>query len=92
MQLDCWIGLYKVRSFPWIDGKTIYVNVQCYTPGQSISQPPMWDKTVYVEDTEKGRKAVFDFTDSLVNYIATINIPQNGKTLLKFKEVPTYGQ
>jgi len=28
MELDRWIGSYNVRSFPWIDGKRIYFNVQ----------------------------------------------------------------
>ncbi len=52
MELDRWIGSYKVRSFPWIDGKRIYFNVQYYAPGQSIEKPPVWDKTVYVTDNE----------------------------------------
>lgn len=27
-EIDKWIGSYKVRVFPWIDGKRIYFNVQ----------------------------------------------------------------
>lgn len=41
MELDRWIGSYKVRSFPWIDGKRIYFNVRYYAPGQSIEKPPV---------------------------------------------------
>jgi hypothetical protein len=42
MELDRWIGSYKVRAFPW-NGKRIYFNVQYYAPGQSIEKPPVWD-------------------------------------------------
>ena len=41
MDFEKWIGSFKVRVFPWIDGKTFYVNVQCFTPGQSIERPPV---------------------------------------------------
>ena len=70
MELDKWIGSYKVRSFPWIDGKRIYFNVQYYASGQSIEQSPVWDKTVYITDNIAGRRLIYDFTDSLVNHIA----------------------
>ncbi|GAA0082910.1 hypothetical protein [Clostridium sp. CTA-6] len=77
MELDKWIGSYKVRSIPWIDGKRIYFNVQYYVPGQSISQPPIWDKTVYITDNIAGRQLVYDFTDSLVNHIAGMKSTKN---------------
>ena len=32
MEIDKWIRNYKVRSFPWIDGKHIYFNVCKYAP------------------------------------------------------------
>lgn len=78
MELDRWIGSYKVRSFPWIDGKRIYFNVQYYAPGQSIEKPPVWDKTVYITDNEEGRRLVYELTDSLVNHIACMEVKQNG--------------
>lgn len=28
MKLDRWIGSYKVRAFPWIDGKQIYFGLK----------------------------------------------------------------
>jgi hypothetical protein len=74
MELDKWIGAYKIRSFPWIDGKRIYFNVQYYKSGQSISRPPVWDKTVYITDNEAGRRLVYEFTDSLVNHVAQMKI------------------
>ena len=76
MEIDKWISGYKVRSFPWIDGKRIYFNVQYYKPGQSIEQPPVWDKTVYITDNAAGKRLVNEFTDSLVNHIANMQMPK----------------
>jgi len=77
MNIDKWLGSYKIRSFPWIDGKRIYFNVQYYAPGQSIAKPPAWDKTVYITDNETGQRIVRDFTDSLVHYIERLKITDN---------------
>ena len=74
MELREWIGSYKVEAFPWIDGKRIYVNVQYYRPGQSIHQPPAWDKTIYVTDDDAGRILVFDLTHALVENISMVEI------------------
>lgn len=78
MELDKWIGSYKVRSFPWIDGKRIYFNVQYYASGQSVAKSSVWDKTVYVTDNELGRRLVYELTDSLFNHIACMEVKQNG--------------
>jgi hypothetical protein len=72
MELDKWIGSYKVRSFPWVDGKRIYFNMQYYSPGQSVEKLPVWDKTVYITDNDAGRRLVYDFTNSLVEHIASM--------------------
>lgn len=82
MELDRWIGSYKVRAFPWIDGKRIYFNVQYYALGQSIEKPPVWDKTVYITDNEAGRRLVFDFTDSLVNHVASMRLRERVEVTL----------
>lgn len=82
MEIDRWIDGYKVRSFPWVDGKTIYFNVQYFAPGQSIEQPPVWDNTVYITDNEAGQRLVRDFTSSLVNYVARMTIKPNIKVIL----------
>jgi len=79
MELDMWIGSYKVRVFPWIDGKRIYCNVKYYRPGQSIEREPAWDKTVYITDNEAGRNIVFNFTHSLVEHVALMQIPDGVK-------------
>jgi hypothetical protein len=75
MEVDRWIGAYKVRAFPWIDKKRIYVNVQYFAPGQSVQQPPVWDKTIYVTDDDNGRRLVYEFTDTLVENISRMVVP-----------------
>lgn len=82
MNIDKWIGSYKIRVFPWIDNKRIYCNVQYYAPGQSISRPPIWDKTVYITDNAAGRRLIYEFTDSLVEHIAMMQIPDNSEVIL----------
>lgn len=77
MEIDNWISGYKVRAFPWVDGKHIYFNVQYYAPGQSIEKPPVWDKIVYITDNEAGQKLVRDFTHSLVEHVAKMQIAKN---------------
>lgn len=72
MEIDTWIAGYKVRSFPWVDQNKIYFNVQYYAPGQSLSRPPVWDRTVYIKNNASGQRVVRKFTDSLVRHIATM--------------------
>lgn len=82
MDIDKWINSYKIRVFPWIDNKRIYFNVQYYAPGQSINKPPIWDKTVYITDNPEGRRLIDNFTDSLVEHIAKMQIPDNSEVTL----------
>jgi len=74
MEIDGWIGSYKVRAFPWIDGKRIYFNVQCYAPGQSIEKPPICDNTVYITNNDAGQRLVFNFTHSLAENVAKMKV------------------
>lgn len=82
MEIDTWVDGCKVRSFPWIDGKHIYFNVQHFRPGQSLSQPPAWDKTVYITDDAAGRDMVTNLTHSLVAYVTGLDIADGRKALL----------
>ena len=82
MELDSWVGGYKVRAFPWIDGKRIYFNVQYFKPGQSIRKPPVWDKTVYITDNPAGQQLVSDFTHSLVEHVAKMQIADDTEVTL----------
>lgn len=86
MKIDGWVDEYKVLAFPWIDGKSIYFSVSYYAPGQSITRPPVWEKVVYITDNKVGRRAVYDFTHTVVNYIAGLKIPQGGYAKLVFQE------
>lgn len=74
MEINKWFGGCLVRAFPWIDHKRIYFNVRYYLAGQSVHAKPAWDKTVYVNDNEAGRKLVYENTDSLVDYVAAMQI------------------
>ena len=82
MELDKWIRSYKIRAFPWIDGKRIYFNVQYYAPGRSIHKPPAWDKTVYITDNTAGQRLVYEFTDSLVEHVAKMIIREGTEIVL----------
>lgn len=82
MELDKWIGLCKVRAFPWIDGKRIYFNVRYYAPGQSAEKPPVWDKTVFITDNAAGKRLVFDLTHSLVEHISNMKIAKHTEVTL----------
>lgn len=74
INIDTWIGGYKVRAFNWIDNKRIFFNVLYYGHGRSIERDPVWDKTVYITDNEAGRNIVLNFTHSLVEHIAKMQI------------------
>lgn len=78
MEFDKWVDGYKVRVFPWIDGKNIYVNVQYYAPGSSLSQPPAMDNSALVKDDAAGRRLVYEFTSTCVAYIARLLMPAGG--------------
>ena len=81
-EIDEWVDGYKVRSFPWVDGKNIYFNVQYYKPGQSIQKPPVFDKTVYITDNENGNRLIDNFTSSLVRMVARMEIPNGAKVVI----------
>lgn len=72
MELDKWVGPYRVRAFPWADGTLIYFNVRSYSPGQSLARPPALDRTVYVTNDAAGRRMVFGFTHTLASYVAEV--------------------
>jgi hypothetical protein len=82
MEIDKWIRNYKVRSFPWIDGKHIYFNVCKYAPGQSIKKSPILDRTVYITDDSAGRRTVQYFTDSLVEHIVNMKLSKDVKKVV----------
>ncbi len=82
INIDTWISGYKVMACNWIDGKRIYFNVQYYEPGQSLVKPPAWDKTVYITDNPAGQRLVCEFTHSLAEHVARMQIPEGGEVTL----------
>lgn len=77
MEIDKWVGPYKVRAFPWIEKKLIYFNVRCYAPGQSLEKPPVLDQTVYITNDVAGQRLVFEFTHTLAAYVAELTYRMN---------------
>ena len=82
MEIDRWTSGCKVRIFPWIDKKHIYVNVQYFAPGQSVQQPPVWDRTVYITDDPNGNRLAYEFTESLVDYVVRMDYPSDYKVYI----------
>lgn len=82
MEIDDWVEGYKVRSFPWIDGKRIYFNVQYFAQGKSIARPPVWDKTVYITDNPAGQRILNEFLHTLVEYVARMQIKEGTEVVL----------
>lgn len=72
VEVDGWVRGYKVRVFPWIDGEHIYCNVRYFRPGQSMYKPPVWDRSVLIDDTESGRRFVGDYLDTLVSLVSSM--------------------
>ena len=82
MEIDKWVGAYKVRSFPWIDGKRIYFNVQYFNPGSSLAQPPAFDKSVFITDDEAGRNLVENLTATLTEFVAGMQIKEDAEVTI----------
>jgi len=77
LEIDKWVNGFRVRAFPWVDGKRIYFNVQYFASGQSIEKPPIWDKTIYIVDNDNGKRLVFELTSTLVEHVAKMQIPND---------------
>lgn len=88
MKIDRWVGAYKVYACSWIDSKEIYFNVQYYASGQSLAQPPIWEKTVYITNDDAGQQLVSGFTDSLTEYVANMQVPAKAKAVITVESLP----
>ena len=69
IDIDAWVAGYKVRGFDWIDGKNIYMNIQYFAPGSSLSKPPAREKSVLIEKTPENEDRIRNYTDSVVRAI-----------------------
>jgi hypothetical protein len=63
-------------------------NVQYFAPGQSIEQPPVWDKTVYITDDDNGKSLVYDFTHSLAEHVSRMTILDTSEITLTVESCP----
>lgn len=73
MYFEGFVNGYLVHTEEWYDGH-IYFNVRYFRPGQSMSKPPVFDKTVYITNNEKGRFLVQNYKSTLANHIARIDV------------------
>lgn len=67
INIDTWEAGCKVRAFDWIDGKSIYLNMQYFLPGQSLSKPPAREKSVLLEKAEETEYRLKNYLNSIVN-------------------------
>lgn len=89
MEIDKWVNGYKVRLFPWIDGKRIYFNVQYHKPGSSLERPPAFDKSVFITDNEAGRNLIENWTATLTEFVARMKVMDNHEVTLRASVVGT---
>jgi len=64
INIDTWVAGYKVRAVDWIDEKSIYLNIEYYKPGASLSQPPAVEKSFLIPREEEAK--VRNFLHSVV--------------------------
>lgn len=81
MYFEGFVDGYLVHIEEWHDG-TIYFNVRYFKPGQSMSQPPIIDKSVYITDNNKGRYMVQNYKSSLAEYVARMDINSDIKVVI----------
>ena len=65
MNIEKWIGYYKVLVTDWIDKKNIYIHIEEYKPGGAISARNIVREKSFLVPKEEEYK-VRDFLDSVV--------------------------
>ena len=70
MNIDRWVEGYKVLAFNWIDGKNIYLHIEYYRPGTSLSKPPAVEKSFLIP---------LEYESTVANFISSVvlNLMQN---------------
>ena len=69
INIDTWETGCKVRAFDWIDGKSIYLHMEYFSPGQSLSQPPIKEKSVLLEKSEETEYKLRNYLNTIVDHI-----------------------
>lgn len=67
INIDTWEAGCKVRAFDWIDGKSIYLHIEYFAPGQSLSKPPAREKSVLLGKSEETEYRLKNYLNSIVN-------------------------
>ena len=71
ININTWISGMKVRVFPWVDRKNIYMHIEYYRPGSSVHHPA-WEKSVLINPTDKAYDALENRLNTFVNAVATL--------------------
>lgn len=69
-----YVGPYAVRIIDWVDGKTIYMNMTYHVPGQRLSDPPRYDRSVLIAKTTYNEWFLTEFLNSVV--FALMEMPE----------------
>ena len=76
-------GVYYT-AFPWIDkGKSIYVGVEHWNPGQSRNSEPT-HRAALIKNDERGRKLAYELPELCAEYLW-----KNGEKSLNSKKITT---
>lgn len=91
--IEKWLENAKIEIFESPDSEWLHVTISQYSGGQSIERPPLWERTVYIKKNTEGRDFVFEYTDSLLHYVASCDYRENmhitvqpNQTLYKLKD------
>lgn len=63
-----WEAGCRVTAFDWIDGKSIYLHMEYFAPGQSLSRAPAKEKSVLLEKSEETEYRLRNYLNSIVNH------------------------
>lgn len=59
MYIDKWVEGYKVYACDSSDGENIYMHIEYYNPGTSLSKPPARETTCFIPKSEESKLNMF---------------------------------
>lgn len=87
MKIQKWESGYRATAEDWFDGRHIFLSIECFRPGQSLSQPPAWEKAFLLPKAEED--TIRNYFNSVVNHFAAVNYEskmlgmyENGKRIV----------
>ena len=75
--IEKWIENAKIEIFEIPDSEWLCVTISQYSGGQSIEKPPLWERTVYIKKDAEGKRFVFEYTNTLLHYVASCDYREN---------------